>query len=307
MLIGFFAKAQNLVPNPSFEEYTQCPNDISDFQGFVSNWFIANFSSSDYFNACGESPASVPSNHLGFQPARTGVAYVGIHTYSDGGYREYIEVELLEPLETDPVYCVAFFVARGNLHVTSTSSIGAHLSQAMVSNTTTSEELGLVPQVANPASNLITDTLNWTEISGPYVAIGGEKFITIGNFYDNAATPVTGNTEIYNLAYYYIDDITVSKCSTFGTSVKGLVEDERQLLSVYPNPASDVVELSFEFKPGFQYNVGIYDLSGRLVLREAVSINSRKIDVSGLNAGFYTVRIDGKNGLVEAAKLAVVR
>ncbi|HZG01231.1 MAG TPA: T9SS type A sorting domain-containing protein, partial [Chitinophagales bacterium] len=100
---------------------------------------------------------------------------------------------------------------------------------------------------------------------------------------------------------------TVSKCSTFGTSVNGLVEDEKQLLSVYPNPANDVVELNFDFKPGFQYNVGIYDLSGRLILRESVFLNSQKIDVSGLDVGFYTVQITAKNGLVEAAKLAVVR
>lgn len=61
------------------------------------------------------------------------------------------------------------------------------------------------------SKNIITDTLNWSRISGLYKAHGGEKYITIGNF-----TSRENTTKIYfwrpDEIYiaYYIDDVSVS-------------------------------------------------------------------------------------------------
>ena len=57
---------------------------------------------------------------------------------------------------------------------------------------------------------------NWTEICGNFVAEGGEKYITIGNFNSDDETknermkkdPDTKVAQIV-AAYYYIDDISV--------------------------------------------------------------------------------------------------
>ena len=63
----------------------------------------------------------------------------------------------------------------------------------------------------NYGNPVITDTLNWIKVSGIYIAQGGEKYITIGNFFDNAHTyEDTLNAQSqYIEAYYYIDDVSV--------------------------------------------------------------------------------------------------
>jgi outer membrane protein OmpA-like peptidoglycan-associated protein len=57
---------------------------------------------------------------------------------------------------------------------------------------------------------------NWDQVCGIYEATGGEKFITIGNFYPDANTSSETNRKNKDLkinqivaAYYYIDDVSV--------------------------------------------------------------------------------------------------
>jgi gliding motility-associated-like protein len=67
-----------------------------------------------------------------------------------------------------------------------------------------------IPQITNPSTNFILDKTNWVPITGEYTAVGGEQFITIGNFNTDANTitkPAQGGTQQW--AYYYIDDVFV--------------------------------------------------------------------------------------------------
>src|SRR3972149_1459638 len=70
--------------------------------------------------------------------------------------------------------------------------------------------LPYIPQVES--LNIITDIKNWTLISGEYIAVGGEKYLTIGNFRNDANTQrdtINPNAPWWNSAYYYIDDVSV--------------------------------------------------------------------------------------------------
>ena len=72
--------AQNLVPNPSFENYTQCPFSLG-LEAYVSDWKSAR-ETPDYFNTCATTPnADVPSNVVGYQEPYIGNAYIGMLTY----------------------------------------------------------------------------------------------------------------------------------------------------------------------------------------------------------------------------------
>jgi hypothetical protein len=68
----------------------------------------------------------------------------------------------------------------------------------------------LVPQVQYSGPP-ITDTLNWTAISGTFTAAGDEKYLLLGNFKSDAAT----NTVLINPSLtaqatdLYIDDVSV--------------------------------------------------------------------------------------------------
>lgn len=68
----------------------------------------------------------------------------------------------------------------------------------------------LIPQVKNPVSTIITDTLNWSLITGTFVATGNEKYLVIGNFETNAATTTSlvGADPTYTWSEYFVDDIS---------------------------------------------------------------------------------------------------
>ena len=60
-------------------------------------------------------------------------------------------------------------------------------------------------------------------------------------------------------------------------------------LKVYPNPAKDKI-----FIDGLPLNsvINIYDVNGKMVVNETTSNQMTSMDLSGLNAGLYILRID---------------
>src|SRR5262245_33534762 len=107
--------AQNLVPNPSFEDYITCPTVINQDDPIEClPWFPPTEGSTDYFNACATpGPCGVPQNQFGFQEARTGVGYAMIGTWSiNHPVREYLTVELTEPLMPFTAYQITWYISK---------------------------------------------------------------------------------------------------------------------------------------------------------------------------------------------------
>ena len=69
-VVGFItiSKGQNLVPNPSFEDTTGCPQFIDDF--YAVDWLSPTLASPDLFHTCSSGNAGVPQNLWGWQNAR---------------------------------------------------------------------------------------------------------------------------------------------------------------------------------------------------------------------------------------------
>ncbi|MBL1281213.1 MAG: hypothetical protein COA33_013120 [Fluviicola sp.] len=227
LLISFsfftlYMKAQNLVPNPSFEDTLNCPTDHSQINS-TSNWFQPSNGTPDIYNSCSNDiDASAPLNFLGYQNARSGNAYSGIYVSSSNigygvNYREYIEVELLSALQLGETYYVSFFVSLADSMQTTSDQIGAFFSaDSLISNSWFN--FSVVPQVENMIGDYISDKQSWVLVSGSYVALGGERFITIGNFRDSSSTSLfyagPGGTSFLHengMVYFYIDDVCVSK------------------------------------------------------------------------------------------------
>jgi gliding motility-associated-like protein len=74
------------------------------------------------------------------------------------------------------------------------------------------EKILVSPQVYN-CNGIIEDSINWVRIKGSFVAVGGERFLTIGNFMENDSIDfisyVPFNT---GTAYYFFDDLSVYEC-----------------------------------------------------------------------------------------------
>ena len=188
---------QNLVPNPSFENYSSCPTSPGYiyeappwFQPRIWNGNTTNGSSSDFYNACSNSlnpQAGIPSNAFGYQYARTGNGYAGIYVSNGYNYTEYIEVPLSAPLIANRKYCLSFYVSLSAKYWLATSNIGAYFSTDSLLFVSYSPNVidSVIPQIDNPSSNILNDTANWMLVSGSFIAAGGEKFMTIGNFHDS--------------------------------------------------------------------------------------------------------------------------
>ena len=219
---------ENLVYNPSFEEHSECPQRI-DAIGIMSGvdaWWQPTRGSSDYFHSCGGRECLTPRNKMGLQQPHTGEAYCGIYC-SKENYREYLQTELREPLVAGKHYRVSYWASLADKSPHAVASLAALFTHDRISDTTWNvlmhnevSDLGAEqkqiistyykPQVIN--GEVVDNTTDWQLISGEFVAAGGEKYLTIGNFNSFNHSHVI-LTDIPNAvlpgAYYYIDDVSV--------------------------------------------------------------------------------------------------
>lgn len=208
------ANAQNLVPNNSFENYSTCPY-TSDQVPFVAPWSnVGTRASSDYFNACSNTLwCDVPRNVDGYQQAFSGTGYCGLVGYATpSGYREYLTVPLSVTLTAGASYKAGFHVNLSDSSGFAIDRLGLHFSNIKLLGAFQQKALLVIPQIESPSGTFVSDTMNWTLVSGIYIATGGEDYITIGNFYDNSSTNssrLNYSPSNANASYYYIDEVFV--------------------------------------------------------------------------------------------------
>lgn len=207
------AWTQNLAPNPSFEFYSSCPPtpNYGNQTLQCDPWRCATAGTADYFNICSTpDEVGIPMNFLGYQDPVSGGGYCGIFTRtSSSQYREYIQAELLSPLESGKIYHVSFYasMAWGSCSI---QWIGAYFSDG-APPWQGDQVLDYEPQVES-SGNYLTDSIGWMLIEGCFTAQGGETHITIGNFRNNGETPPDPNCQFPGFsAYYYIEDVTVEE------------------------------------------------------------------------------------------------
>lgn len=88
--------------------------------------------------------------------------------------------------------------------------------------------------------------------------------------------------------------------STFITSIYDVFpdlvsvsENTKQLLSVYPNPSKDVVNL--EWSTSDEWNsIQITDINGKVIFEESVNSNSKKLETSNWQRGVYFINLIGE-------------
>ncbi|MDB5282742.1 MAG: oprF 4 [Bacteroidota bacterium] len=288
-------RAQNIVPNSGFETQTSCPV-VSEIQK-APPWNSPSLGTPDLFNS------TCPSQN---GPGHTGIGSSGIFCYSVfPNNREYIQARLTQPMVDGQEYCVSFYVKRTNFRY-SISTIGAYFSTDSIYLMQTST-FTFSPSIESPAATQITSTNTWTEISGTYTASGGEQFIIIGNFRDDAASTksVANASSVDSVAYYNIDDISVTACSGNGINEPGV----DKLVVVYPNPATDIVNIEIANDIEEIKSVNLFDiLSNRVIAEPVFDSGNHKItfNTSHLCSGTYFAEINtGTQRLVK--KLSILK
>ncbi|MBK9983686.1 MAG: gliding motility-associated C-terminal domain-containing protein [Saprospiraceae bacterium] len=212
-LFWLFTDGQNIAPNPDFETFTSCPSNIGTGGFFQAiPWENGNLGTSDYFNACDISnTVGVPINVFGNQPAHSGNGYAGFFVRGQTpDYFEYIQAPLLNALVSGSTYHVSFYVNLSD-EFCGTRHVGAYFS-SLPPVTNSSDRLDVIPQIDYALNTYLSNNTEWMLVSGCFTAMGGEAYITIGNFHTYADTPVDPACPIQSdESYYYIDDVVVEE------------------------------------------------------------------------------------------------
>jgi hypothetical protein len=282
----FKANAQNLVPNPSFETYSICPDNYFQIDRAVG-WSTFAWGTPDYFNACSIicNPGcfGVPNNSLGAQYA-IGNGYAGL--VFSAGYNEVIGVKLIDSLVIATKYFVTAYVSRAMGFSTGASNnIGFKFSTVQY-DTINQMPKNNYAQVNEP--NLILDTLNWVKIGGSFIADSSYNYIAIGNFFDFQNT--TYYPPFVFDAYYYIDYVCVSQDSMeCAQNFVGVSAIKQERFSLYPNPVSDVLSVS-NIRPGMK--IEIFNLLGETIIMKVAEGENEFINLQELTAGVYLISVN---------------
>ena len=214
---AFSLRAQNLVPNHSFEVVAPCPTLGSLLcENVAIPWKCPNDGSTDLFHACGGpwpgNQQSVPHNSQGYQQAQDGNGYAGFFCHWGTNGREYAQAQLIQPLVAGQWYNAWFYVARSESFC-AIEHIGLYFSSTVM-HQPGFDYFDYEPQVESDFG-FIYDTMDWVIISGCFQAEGGEQYITVGNFRNDTESPLDPSCQ-GNLAYYYFDDIHIEEGSPPG-------------------------------------------------------------------------------------------
>ena len=85
------------------------------------------------------------------------------------------------------------------------------------------------------------------------------------------------------------------------TSIKEAM-DEKYLISVFPNPASDFVSIKAESKDSKKLKAELLDLSGKIIYSEFFQNNTR-LNLAAYASNIYFIRISDESGSFNIYKL----
>jgi hypothetical protein len=275
-----YTQSINLIPNPSFEYLDSCSYYTNTIKS-AKPWdtlHVGGGGGPNLFNKCSFGVANrSPNTGIGYRYARTGNGFVGFDFYSSLFLlRFYSQVPLSQTLQNGKSYSVTFYASRPSATQYAIDRVGAYLDNGSIS-TTYGGLVNVIPQVENPAHNIITDTVNWTKIQGCFTANGTESYLTLGNFYpdslvDTVSAPYNSNYGVVNNSGFFIDDVSVIESNAI---IKA--DNDTTILK------GDTITLgkSIEGMP-----VDWYDLQGNLLAA------SSTLKVSPITKTSYVVKMD---------------
>jgi hypothetical protein len=306
---NLFVIAQNLVPNPSFEEYTECPQGTGELDAQVVGWESWSLTP-DFFHPCnnaGLGVAGVPENAWGSQEPITGNAYAALFTFADyeENTREYIATELNAPLSQGVLYYLMFYVSMPETIEGLPGDGGGPDRQCATNNLGLrffkDPDYGIFPPISNPFvpdnfahlnyTELISDTINWTLIEGWFTADDEYNWVALGNFFTDQETNTAlqpGSASCSGT--YYIENVCVATSPEECEYLMN-IEDQMTELSmvVHPNPTNGWVTL--RLPNGMSFNVELYNYEGQLIKSFNQISNGDRINLAELNKGVYVLRV----------------
>ena len=234
ILLGYLpSTAQNMVRNPSFESYYQCPQNytVEYTKRFLPNWVMPTRGTPDYFNRCSEEMVGVPQNFMGSIFPADGNGFIGLvlldtpDVNEEIDYRDYVRSGPLMPVTITNVNLKKPDTRRKAKPINYREYIQTQLTTTIQPNqlyrisfkyalaqhsTFVSNRLGVVltdkpcvqkngvlpfrPIAAIDSAILYSTPGIWVDFADTFrVKNGGQMYLTIGNFFDDSQTQYISN------------------------------------------------------------------------------------------------------------------
>ena len=300
----FTTHAQNLVPNPGFEEADTC---LADHFGVLgpNYWFRTN-GTPDYLQSClpyGDFQG-LPMNFFTYQESLDGASCAGMITYWQSGPtegREWIMAPLLEPLVVGQSYYCSFRANAafgGNQTYPqfwlANDKVGMRFTTTTMPSWNAGDPYPAPPNHAHILyPQILADTVGWTLVSGSFVADSAYQYVMIGQFFSNALTdtlhlaPEVDPPNWYPRAYTLVDAVCVSASPEGCDLGQGVGDGLTTGPVLFPNPASD--QLVVAQRAGAEAQV--LDAVGRLLWQGRISSDRWVLDVGSWARGAYVLRM----------------
>jgi hypothetical protein len=291
-------EAQNLVPNPGFEDTDSCTFGLG--LGELRHWYSA-YLTPDHLQSCQPygTANGLPLNIFTFQHPFEDNSCAGIFTY-DGhsGYewREWLMVPLLSTLVPGQTYYCSF---RANAAFGGNQTWFASSNLGMLFTTYDRQWNwgNPYPAALNQAHilhpQILGDTVGWTLVSGSFVADSAYTYLMVGNFFNNALTDTIHLAPDFPLggrySYSLVDAVCVSPDPDGCEHSQGMEELGAAVPFVYPNPASDVLVIT----NAAGRDAVVLDMLGKRVWGGRVQHDRFGLDVGFWARGAYVLQVHG--------------
>jgi len=309
--------AQNLVPNPGFEEFGICEADEFGVNGPLQ-WFRTN-GTPDYLQSCLPHGhyQGLPMNFFTYQETFEGGSCAGMVTYWQSGstdYREWIMAPLLEPLVVGQTYSCSFWAnaAFGGTQANpqfwlANDKVGMRFTTTVMPPWNVGDPFPARPNHAHILyPQILSDTVGWTLVSGSFVADSAYQYVMIGQFFSNALTDTLHLADPnsvflwYPRAYTLVDAVCVSPIPDGCDLGQGVGEVPASGQVLFPNPARD--HLVVGQRTGAEAQV--LDAVGRLLWHGRIINDRWVLEVGHWAHGAYMMRM-AHGGGVETLKFVL--
>jgi len=202
----------NLVPNGDFEQIVK----TTEGHAYLDNikfWFNPSGNNNELNFGTPDHLFIPPDKKSKWVKPLSGSSAVGLITYLKrvSNYREYLSVALKEPLLPGKTYALSFYISAGNEEVFAnipTSNLGVLFTTSMF------QQNGFAPISATPS--FVFDSLfhatQWKKVSYQFKADLPYRFLTIGNFSDDATTfKSEAKRSVDPQSYLLIDDVSLTE------------------------------------------------------------------------------------------------
>ncbi len=142
------------------------------------------------------------------------------------------------------------------------------------------------------------DGINFTDVLGKVKAAGNSNTIRTYSFADNKP--------FSNWNYYRLEQVDINGDVSYSIIVAVRFEDDNRRFSIYPNPAKDFINLSYNGSISGTLNIQIIDNKGAAVDSRRLNVVSgnsvNRINIERLSAGVYMLRYTTPEGEISNVK-----